>query len=349
MLLPTTNTVAPVTVSHMQLLRAPTLALFQHDSRVCGFHNIPIYTTPTGRTPPHTSETGAMVQLYDYDTWRFPGAKDYWKLDSGNRLGSRGLRDKLRDGNYSVLKSVNNSRLRALYVRCQRGLLSFEGMAPHLLRLYATQRGLTVASAATPNSIKAQLEQADDDATFDRFTDLPPEIRQVVYQYYFDSSLANETPRYKYQPPLTMISRTVRRESLPLFYDCWRIDITSEGPLTDPYKFRPSAITTRLLQSIAAQDLARVKSIQLWFNALSTGVAIDIRNEDPIGRVDIYRAGYGFMNEATRARRERLLAALRVIALSMATRPGPLRFRLTDVGDVGETIRRIIIGETKTQ
>lgn len=78
-------------------------------------------------------------------------------------------------------------------------------------------------------------------------------------------------------------------------------------------------------------------------------MAIDLRNQDPISNVDIYRAGYWEMTEATRARRERLVAALRVIALSMAARPGPLRFRLSDVEDVGETMRRIIIDEAGTQ
>lgn len=151
-------------------------------------------------------------------------------------------------------------------------------MPPHELRLYAAQRGLTVAPSATPNSIKVRLEQADDDATFDRFLDLPPEIRQIVYQYHFDSSLASGEPKYKYQPPLTMTSCMIRRETLPLFYDCWDIEITSLGPLTAPYKFHPSTTTAWLLQSTAAQNLARVKSIQLWFDDLSAGATIDLRN-----------------------------------------------------------------------
>jgi hypothetical protein len=78
---------------------------------------------------------------------------------------------------------------------------------------------------------------------------------------------------------------------------------------------------------------------------LSAGLAIDLRNQDPIGDVDVYRAGWSKANGASGARRQPLLAALRDLVLSVAARPGPLRFRLTDVDEVGETMRRIIIDE----
>jgi hypothetical protein len=288
-----------------------------------------------------------MVQLYDDYDWRLPGPKEYWKLDSGKRLRSQLLREKLREGHHSALKSVNNTRLRALYVRTQRGLLSFESMPPLELRHYAAQRGLTVAPSATPKAVKAQLEQADDDATFDRFTDLPPEIRQIIYQYYLDSSVASAGSKYKYQPPLTMTSRMIRRETLPLFFDCWDIEITSAGHLTAPYKFHPCTRTARLLQSTTTQNLARVKSIQLWFDDLKAGATIDLRNQDPISKVDVWRTGWSDVIEAGRARQQHLSAALRSLALSMAARPGPFRFRLSDVEDVGETIRIIIDAETQ--
>lgn len=35
--------------------------------------------------------------------------------------------------------------------------------------------------------LKAQLEQADEDATFDYFTSLPPELRERIYKLYFGS------------------------------------------------------------------------------------------------------------------------------------------------------------------
>jgi hypothetical protein len=293
-----------------------------------------------------------MVQLFDDHVWSSPRSNEYWKLDSGNRLRSYRLREELRDGNYSVLKSVNNTRLRALYIRCQRGLLSFEGMPSHELRLHAARRGLTVAPNATLTSIKAQLEQADDDATFDRFTDLPPEIRQIIFQYYMDDTLARRKPKSIYQPPLTMTSRMIRRETLPMFFDCWDTELSSlftESPTLTPYKFRPSATTAQFLQSTPIHHLARLKSFILTFNDLKFRVAINLRNQDPIGKLEIFRMSYWewelLENAVSQARVQRLLTALRTLALSMAARPGPLRFRLSDVDDIGETMRRIILDE----
>ena len=297
-----------------------------------------------------------MVQFFDHHIWSPPGSNEYWKLDSGNRLRSRGLRENLAEGNFAVLKSVNNTRLRALYVRFQRGLLSFEGMPSHELRFYAAQRGLTVAPTATPNSVKAQLEQADENATFDRFTDLPPEIRQLIFQYYMDSTLANRKPKSIYQPPLTMTSRMIRRETLPLFFDCWEPELSSIGSemsVTAPYKLRPSPTTARFLQSTPIHRLARLKSFILTFNDLQFRVAIDLRDQDPVRMLEIFREGYWKWelgrDEANQARHQDLLAALRILALSMAARPGPLRFRISDVEDMGETMRRIIIEEAATQ
>lgn len=229
-------------------------------------------------------------------------------------------------------------------------------MPSHELRFYAAQRGLTVAPTATPNSVKAQLEQADENATFDRFTDLPPEIRQLVFQHYMDSTLANRKPKSIYQPPLTMTSRMIRRETLPLFYDCWEPElssIASEISMTAPYKFRPSAKTAQFLQSTPTNHLARLKSFILTFSDLQFRVAIDLRDQDPVRMLEIFREGYWRWelgrDEANQARHQDLLAALRALALSMAARPGPLRFRMGDVEDMGETMRRIIIEEAATQ
>jgi hypothetical protein len=270
------------------------LALPQYDPRICSFRDILIHTTTTSRTLPHTSEIGKTVQLFDH-IWSYPGSNEYWKLDSGNRLWSYRLREELREGNYPVLKSVNNTRLRALYVRCQRGLLSFEGMLSHELGLHAARRGLTVAPNATSTSIKAQLEQADEDAAFDRFTDLPPEIRQIIFQYYMDSTLAQRRPKSIYQPPLTMTSRMIRQETLPMFFDCWDTELSSlfsEPPTIVPYKFRPPAETAQFLQSTPIHHLARLKSFTLTFNDLKFRVAVDLRNQDPIGKLEIFRTRY---------------------------------------------------------
>lgn len=62
----------------------------------------------------------------------------------------------------------------------------------------------------------AALQAADDTAVFDKFLDLPPELRTIVYQKYHESHPPLEA--MPHEPPLTLASKLLRYESLPFFY-----------------------------------------------------------------------------------------------------------------------------------
>lgn len=105
-------------------------------------------------------------------------------------------------------------RLRELFVRHQRGLLSYEGLTVGELRLFVVQRGLssTTAAKATAATLKARLEQADEDATFNWFTELPPEIRQQVFEQYFASRPGSQKLGISHMPELRYwLSSAVQR------------------------------------------------------------------------------------------------------------------------------------------
>lgn len=131
-----------------------------------------------------------MVQTRDYTLATVP-RNDFWKLDSGEGRAGRQLLGLLESKRYlhESVKSVTSDRLRAQYVRYQRGLLSYEYISAGELRLFATQRGILPMAKErhTVPSLKAVLEQADYDATFDRFSDLPAEMRQHIFKHYFNS------------------------------------------------------------------------------------------------------------------------------------------------------------------
>ena len=293
---------------------------------------------------------GSMVQLHTFNPFDEAGPADYWKLDSARHCQTRGLRQKLEKHGHSASKSGcgTTARLRALYIRCQRGLLSFEGLSLHELRHFATLRGIVVDPDATATIVKAQLEKADSEATFDRFTELPPEIRQIIFQYYFESLPSSERALRKYQPPITMVSRLIRAESLPLFYDCCgRLEVLSDGPVTVPYKLNPSFTTKRFLQCTPIHLLARIKSLELCFENLDAFMIIDLRTgSDPIGNFNIDREGYYYWDSSVdaQARRQRLISAVRALATSIAARPGSLKLRLSYIEEVGEVVRSILDG-----
>lgn len=298
-----------------------------------------------------------MVQLYTFSPWDQAGPGNYWKLDSAYRCQKRGLRKRLEESGHSAITSGcgTTARLRLLYIRRQRGLLSFEGLPLHELRHYANLRGILVDPDATATIVKAQLEKADNEATFNSFTELPPEIRQIIFQYYYESLPSHRCAPRKYQPPITMASRMIREESLPLFYDyCGHLKIFSDGPVAVPYKLSPSTSAARVLQSTPTHLLGRIKSLRLNFFNLGCNVPIDLRNcDEPIGNVIINREGYSNRSwnatGATEARRQHVISALRTLAASIAARPGPLKFRTSDIDDMGEMLRRIFMDGTASQ
>ena len=298
-----------------------------------------------------------MVQLHTFSDWDEAGPGNYWKLDSANQCQKRGLRQKLEENGHSAFKSGcrTTARLRPLYIRRQRGLLSFEGLPLHELRQYATLRGIVVDPDATATIVKAQLEKADDEATFDRFTELPPEIRQIVFRYYYESLPSIERAPRKCQPPITTASRMIREESLPLFYDCCgHLKIVSDGPVTVPYKLSPSPPSARVLQSTPYHLLGRIKSLQLDFFDLDCDVAISLRNrDDPISKIVTYPTRCSDWSwetpESVEARRQHLILALRTLAAGIAARPGLLKLRLSDIEDMGEMVRSISMDGTAKQ
>jgi hypothetical protein len=147
----------------------------------------------------------------------------------------------------------------------------------------------------------------------------------------------------------------IREESLPLFYDCCGyLKIFSSGPVTVPYKLIPLPLSVRVLQSTPTHLLGRIKSLQLCFLNLDCNVTVDLRNrDDPISKVVTYCARYSDepwnATEAGKARRQHLISALRTLATGIAARPGPLKFRTSDVEDMGEMLRSIFTDETAKQ
>lgn len=150
---------------------------------------------------------------------------DYWKLDSGSRGKTKETLFRIlavRNPSLKGKSSRSIGRLRELYVRHQRGMLSYEGIPARELGSFITQRGIvsTANSKTTIAELRAQLEQADNDMTFGRFSDLPPEIRQQIFKQYFDSfyDCSDWDSPLGSQPPITLASRQTRQEALPLFF-----------------------------------------------------------------------------------------------------------------------------------
>lgn len=72
------------------------------------------------------------------------------------------------------------------------------------------------------------LENADDNPHFEGFSELPAELRVRIYEFHFESAYERGTflgpPG---QAPITRVSRLLRKESLPVFYDVVRFPFST--------------------------------------------------------------------------------------------------------------------------
>lgn len=204
-------------------------------------------------------------------------------LHGGDYLLARTLRDELQRRDFPVMNSTANKvRLRALYSRCQRGLMSYEGLSLNELKLYVAQRALPpiLSQKKTVSILKAQLEQADDETTFSRFSDLPPEIRQIIYNLHF-KFLDTCTSTNKYQPPITLASRGIRHESLPLFYECCEFSVLTSGNRHAQKSFNMAlhAGVRAFVETTSAQNLARIRKMYIRFDDLGITLRMNLENK----------------------------------------------------------------------
>jgi hypothetical protein len=161
-----------------------------------------------------------MVQFRDEDDFQRLRSDSYWKLGLHHSQSARQTIWYLQDRGYQCRKNATKTATKKtaldLLGRYQRGLMSYEGLGVLELRSLCDARGLST-KATTAGRLTRALEKADDNATF-RLLDLPPEIRNLIYELHFSDF--DEISTSYAQPPLTLASKQLRAEALPLFYGC---------------------------------------------------------------------------------------------------------------------------------
>jgi hypothetical protein len=118
------------------------------------------------------------------------------------------------------------------------------------------------------------LHDADDTAVFDRFFQLPPEVRKIVYEKHYEDFPYLFLP---HQPPLTLASTLLRAEALPSFYEqttfALRVKVFTRAHRNSYHLVRPTRVSLYdtaddpdLLTStnLPASFLSRVSRIRLF-------------------------------------------------------------------------------------
>lgn len=153
----------------------------------------------------------------------------YWETDLPHMAGMDEFRRYLKKKAFYYKTTDQLPRLKELTKRCASGHQSYGACSVQALRALVRSRGLD--SQLDRKSSKRQLvrclEAADDaDDTrnaprappkFHRFFELPAELRNRVYTFYFES-LGKVPPRFVV-PPLCRASHQLRSETTGLFFE----------------------------------------------------------------------------------------------------------------------------------
>lgn len=159
------------------------------------------------------------------DVGIFNAFNDYWKLNDYNGVVRRDLRARvIALGHPRVSPTRSVHELVQLLHRHERGQPCWDDYTDRELVIYSRGKECAVELRKNGKLVSADrlkvinaLEHLDTrGCSFDRFRDLPPELRTKVYDYYV--AAFPEALHLPVTPPLARTCRIVRRELLPVFY-----------------------------------------------------------------------------------------------------------------------------------
>jgi hypothetical protein len=168
----------------------------------------------------------------------------------------------------------------------ERGLVYYGACTTKELWGFIRARGIIVGpkgNVRKPGLI-ATLEQADEDVKFTRFFNLPPELRNDIYEQYFEA--LGVLPQLPHQPPLLLASSAVRNEASLLYHqqstftfgfvtNCRTLDIL-QGRRLQPLRTGVHKDTVGLMNRMLNTDFTSIKHfrLQVWKPELDVGSTI---------------------------------------------------------------------------
>lgn len=188
-----------------------------------------------------------------------PRRDNYWRIYDGKSRLKHNHLCKLTDAGYKVNDKTSIEELRALQQHHDRGGLCYGQCSDDEVQKFMSDRNIHVKKATKrtwrSQTIKA-LMAADANAHFDRFHQLPPELRTRIYGMHFAEICPPErTLSEPSQPPITRANRLLRAEALPLFYATARLTIAFTRRQSSFVRFGLSDTTIRSLSNASIGGL----------------------------------------------------------------------------------------------
>ncbi|KAK5740562.1 hypothetical protein LTR17_004599 [Elasticomyces elasticus] len=289
---------------------------------------------------------------------------DYWKLEIFQ--GSvKQMRAWLEGRKYHVGSIKNVGRLQEHISRAKLGIMSCHGFTNDELRELIlaknidASRYITKHNRGTREDLILLIDRANLHPSFHRFLEMPPELRNRVYGYYYaDFRDRIYAPS---QPPLSRICRQLRKECLPMFYATCDFEFRLKRFSATHRYYSPSRQPMRLtigdrmmhfLHSTQPEHLAAIRNLRIAVEDLSlthngycniwrlyhVRISDDgryvVRPDIPLGSVMLAGNGAGMTDVQAR----KMTAAVGVVVARVAARLGKDKLRKDDFFDLRAAI-----------
>ncbi|TKA70254.1 hypothetical protein B0A55_07762 [Friedmanniomyces simplex] len=268
---------------------------------------------------------------------------DYWKIDLYNGTAKE-MRAWLEDRHYQVGAFKEKDRLDQCILRSKLGRISYYKHTNAELRNLIAIRKIDTSAPSmqhyrgnTKEKLLALLDYEDEHPKFERFLQLPPELRNKVYAYHYaDFRDRIYAPS---QPPLSRICRQLRRESLPMFYATCEFELRLQR-FSPSYRYsNPRPATFRLtvgdrmllfLHSTDPKHLAAIRRLHisaswkcpgkvwsLYRVCIGHGGEYTVEADGALASAALVAAA----RSVTKGVERRMTAAVEMVAAKIAARP----------------------------
>ncbi|CZT19157.1 uncharacterized protein RCC_05003 [Ramularia collo-cygni] len=228
-----------------------------------------------------TSYLARKAQLHELGG-RLYFREHWWKLnDQSNRQSDARLTSLgfgfLSTRNFACIRKTSWSRVAYLCTRAQRGMISYDKRLIGDLRQFCKERDFQMFKNLKKKELIELLERKDEEATFPRFMELPPELRIMIYEHSFDTSIDHSgssqwqewraSSFYTIPPRVTYASKALRQESLPIFYTGGLLKIRMNvRQATHGFTIKENGFATLFFAKASQATLECVKAIQVTFD-----------------------------------------------------------------------------------
>jgi hypothetical protein len=195
----------------------------------------------------------------------------YWRLHENYGNSIAAMREKVEAQGYEIdTKKFKKPDFVKLLQRQDRGLLCYNKCSNKELEIFATARKVTcyidsnrskrVSKLLRDLTIETLME-ADEVPRFEKFLDLPIELRTRIYEMY-DADLP-ETLYLPTKPPLARICHQIREELLPVYLSNHEFCVDFVRYRLDVPVFRGSDQTYIWLSQLSTSDVANINQLKI--------------------------------------------------------------------------------------